>query len=397
VWRFQCGQSQIPRWLRRSRSSFSVVRGRNAGRVNAFAIRWAVAGTHGKTTTTSLVRVCLAEGGLDPTFVIGGRLKSADSNARWCGPLPGRPRRDESGRVIHALQPMIAIVTNIDNDPPRHATTATSRGSAELRGFSAHRRSTVSRFCAPTTNTWQTFSSPWGGRSQPTFRRRRGHRAVDVVREDCLALEAASGMNRSSGRSICRAVTMVLNSSRGRRGPPTRARRRVHSKAWPIFQWIRSAPATIGRDPVGRGGRALICRRLRSSPHRSGRDSRCPCAMAGRSAALVVGVSTPSLFAHAGSAAIFVAVLGMRCLLVTRSLCGRLIRPSPGADRSRIGRAVRSPRRGGADISSERVDELASRCGGVPARRRCDSHHGRVQHGAVAPGLEEAGLRRESL
>ena len=42
----------------------------------------AVAGTHGKTTTTSLVASVLAEGGLDPTFVIGGRLKSADANAR---------------------------------------------------------------------------------------------------------------------------------------------------------------------------------------------------------------------------------------------------------------------------------------------------------------------------
>ncbi len=43
----------------------------------------AVAGTHGKTTTTSLVASVLAEGGLDPTFVIGGRLKSADANAAW--------------------------------------------------------------------------------------------------------------------------------------------------------------------------------------------------------------------------------------------------------------------------------------------------------------------------
>ncbi len=44
----------------------------------------AVAGTHGKTTTTSLIASILAEGGLDPTFVIGGRLKSADANARLC-------------------------------------------------------------------------------------------------------------------------------------------------------------------------------------------------------------------------------------------------------------------------------------------------------------------------
>ena len=43
----------------------------------------AIAGTHGKTTTTSLVASCLAEGGLDPTFVIGGRLNSAGTNAPW--------------------------------------------------------------------------------------------------------------------------------------------------------------------------------------------------------------------------------------------------------------------------------------------------------------------------
>src|SRR5208337_2165043 len=52
------------------------------GELMRFRYSIAVAGTHGKTTTTSLVASVLAEGGLDPTFVIGGRLKSADSNAR---------------------------------------------------------------------------------------------------------------------------------------------------------------------------------------------------------------------------------------------------------------------------------------------------------------------------
>src|SRR5690606_9977803 len=52
------------------------------GELMRFRHAIAVAGTHGKTTTTSMVASILAEGGLDPTFVIGGRLKSADSNAR---------------------------------------------------------------------------------------------------------------------------------------------------------------------------------------------------------------------------------------------------------------------------------------------------------------------------
>jgi UDP-N-acetylmuramate--alanine ligase len=76
----------------------------------------AVAGTHGKTTTTSLVASILAEGGGDPTFVIGGRLKSADSNARLGTGRYLVAEADESDASFLHLQPMIAIVTNIDND-----------------------------------------------------------------------------------------------------------------------------------------------------------------------------------------------------------------------------------------------------------------------------------------
>ena len=76
----------------------------------------AVAGTHGKTTTTSLVASVLAEGGGDPTFVIGGRLKSADSNARLGTGRYLVAEADESDASFLHLQPMIAIVTNIDND-----------------------------------------------------------------------------------------------------------------------------------------------------------------------------------------------------------------------------------------------------------------------------------------
>jgi UDP-N-acetylmuramate--alanine ligase len=76
----------------------------------------AVAGTHGKTTTTSLVASVLAEGGLDPTFVIGGRLKSADANARLGQGEYLVAEADESDASFVHLKPMLAIVTNVDAD-----------------------------------------------------------------------------------------------------------------------------------------------------------------------------------------------------------------------------------------------------------------------------------------
>lgn len=76
----------------------------------------AVAGTHGKTTTTSLVASLLAEGGLDPTFVIGGRLNSAGTHARLGQGDYLVAEADESDASFLYLQPMMAIVTNIDAD-----------------------------------------------------------------------------------------------------------------------------------------------------------------------------------------------------------------------------------------------------------------------------------------
>ena len=76
----------------------------------------AVAGTHGKTTTTSLIASLLAEGGLDPTFVIGGRLNSAGANARLGAGRYLVAEADESDASFLFLQPMLAVVTNIDAD-----------------------------------------------------------------------------------------------------------------------------------------------------------------------------------------------------------------------------------------------------------------------------------------
>ena len=76
----------------------------------------AIAGTHGKTTTTSLVASILAEGGLDPTFVIGGRLNSAGANARLGSGDYIVVEADESDASFLNLLPVMAVVTNIDAD-----------------------------------------------------------------------------------------------------------------------------------------------------------------------------------------------------------------------------------------------------------------------------------------
>ena len=76
----------------------------------------AVAGTHGKTTTTSLIASILGEGGLDPTFVIGGRLNAAGANARLGKGDFLVAEADESDASFLRLSPVISVVTNIDAD-----------------------------------------------------------------------------------------------------------------------------------------------------------------------------------------------------------------------------------------------------------------------------------------
>ncbi len=76
----------------------------------------AIAGTHGKTSTTSLVAAVLAEGGLDPTFIVGGLVKSAGTHARLGGSQYLVAEADESDASFLHLAPMMAAITNIDAD-----------------------------------------------------------------------------------------------------------------------------------------------------------------------------------------------------------------------------------------------------------------------------------------
>jgi UDP-N-acetylmuramate--alanine ligase len=76
----------------------------------------AIAGTHGKTTTTSLIASVLARGDIDPTYVIGGMLNSSASHAKLGLSDYLVAEADESDASFLYLQPMMAIVTNIDRD-----------------------------------------------------------------------------------------------------------------------------------------------------------------------------------------------------------------------------------------------------------------------------------------
>ncbi len=93
-----------------------VPRAEMLGELMRFRQGIGVAGTHGKTTTTSLIASVLAEGGQDPTFVIGGLLNSAGSNARLGSGKYLVAEADESDGSFLLLSPMLAVITNIDAD-----------------------------------------------------------------------------------------------------------------------------------------------------------------------------------------------------------------------------------------------------------------------------------------
>src|SRR5438270_8547097 len=76
----------------------------------------AIAGMHGKTTTTSMVAAVLAAGGLDPTIIVGGRVDAIDSNARLGKSQYLVAEADESDRSFLKLSPILSVVTNIDRE-----------------------------------------------------------------------------------------------------------------------------------------------------------------------------------------------------------------------------------------------------------------------------------------
>src|SRR5690606_15750351 len=106
-----------PEWTEAVRRGIPVwTRGRMLAELTRGFKTVAVAGTHGKTTTTSMIGYSLEQAGLDPTVVIGGELAAFGSNAR-CGRGPCMVvEADESDRSFLLLSPAVAVVTNIEED-----------------------------------------------------------------------------------------------------------------------------------------------------------------------------------------------------------------------------------------------------------------------------------------
>ena len=153
-----------------------VPRAEMLGELMRFRYSVAVAGTHGKTTTTSLVASVLAEGGLDPTFVIGGRLKSADSNARLGrGALPGRGSRRERC-LVHASAAHDRHRHEHRQRSSRHARGRFRAAQAELRRIPA--QPAVLRPCGAVRGRCGGAQHPRGhcaARRHLWIRRGRGH------------------------------------------------------------------------------------------------------------------------------------------------------------------------------------------------------------------------------
>ena len=205
----------------------------------------AVAGTHGKTTTTSLVASVLAEGGLDPTFVIGGRLEAAGSNARLGAGEFIVVEADESDASFLYLQPVLAVVTNIDADHMEtygHSIDKLRQafvdflqrlpfyGVAVLCVDDPNVRAVMPQLTKPIT----TYGLA-AGRARARARRHGERRA------DALPRRAHAGGGARRSRSICPArTTCAMRSPRSRSASSSACRRQ------PSPRRSRSSRASAG-------------------------------------------------------------------------------------------------------------------------------------------------------
>ena len=138
---------------------------RDAGRDHAAAFWVAIAGTNGKTTTTTLVAALLDAGGLDPTVVNGGIINAYGTNARVGAGEWVVVEADESDGTFLRLPATIAVVTNIDPDHLDHLRHVREACSVPSSASSRMCPSTVSRCCAwtiPKSRPWSA-ASPTGG------------------------------------------------------------------------------------------------------------------------------------------------------------------------------------------------------------------------------------------
>ena len=226
----------------------------------------AVSGTHGKTTTTSMLALILVEAGLRPSFLIGGDINEIGTNAVWDAGEWLVIEADESDGTFLDLDPEMAVVTNVEPDHLDHYGGFDQLVAAFDR-FCLGRR--AGWWPAPTTPWRPSWAGPtapiwWGPRPDATYR------IEDLETGERRVVRPVGPAARSWAASRCR--------SRGPTSPATRP--------WPWRRPARGAPfdaaeralarfAGVARRFEARGeadGRALR-RRLRPSAHRGGRGA----------------------------------------------------------------------------------------------------------------------------
>ena len=213
----------------------------------------AVAGTHGKTTTTTMVATLLDKGGIDPTVINGGIIHAYGSNARVGAGEWMVVEADESDGSFNRLPATIAIVTNIDPEHMDHWGTFEALRKRRSTISSRTSRSTASRSAAPTTprcRRWSAASPTAASSPSASTRRPTCGRVNLTLRERRRAFRrAAAGRGRGRGdRGLHPADAgrsqRLERAGRRRRGPPSGHEDATRSaRRWP------ASPASTAASP----------------------------------------------------------------------------------------------------------------------------------------------------
>ena len=226
-----------------------------------FAI--AVAGAHGKTTTTSMIASMLEHAGLDPTAVIGGRVRAFGSNARLGRGDYMVAEADESDRSFLMLWPTMAVITNIDHEHLEHyggfedLRTRSSPSPTSVPFYGAvvalHRRRPAARRSLPRDDAPRGDLRARRREADVVARPMSSSRAVRRRRATVVRRNASGGRERLGDASAARArPSQPAERARGRRRRP--GARRAFERIAAALAELPAAPS--GGSSEGRGGAA---------------------------------------------------------------------------------------------------------------------------------------------
>ena len=344
----------------------------------------AIAGMHGKTTTTSMVAAVLAAGGLDPTVVVGGRVDAMGSNARLGTTQYLVAEADESDRSFLKLSPILAVVTNLDRE---HMDCYRDMADVERAFLDFMDR--VPFYGAVTACVDNALLKG----ILPRVRRRvftYGVAAEADFRLEFLDSGRAGGASQGAGQASCLSRFQV-HTATGPLGPfelhvPGRHNVLNATAAVAIARQLEVAPEKIAKglnhfrgvdrrfQQRGRGSRRDGCRRLRPPPHRDSRHAGCRARLL--AAARIHVVFQPHRFSRTADLLDeFCGAFTDADTVVVLPIYAASEEPIPGVTAERLAERIQGPR---VDFAPEFAE--AVRCGcGRGARRRHDFDAGRGQ------------------